>query len=262
MNEKKFQQDFVKTVFLEEDHLPSDIIQNMIPIGKIDNKKVLEVYQTDYKYRMLEAMRSNFESVWMVLGDDEFEKLVFLFIKTNPSSHFDLNHYGDDFPIFLIQQTDLIEEMPFLVSLAEFEIHFWNIFHSENPKKLSMLQFTNEDILQSTFIFSESTKLLKFEYNVFPLFKYKDKTLDIFLQENEPEIVLKESFYFLYKEDFKVICHELTNAQHTFFAHFLNINNKKSLLDVINLSNGITQEEIQDIFKLISCSLLTNLKEI
>jgi hypothetical protein len=259
MKESDYQKKFVTTVISDNKTIDKNILDNMIPIGKIDNSKVLEVYSTDYKYRMLEAMRSNFESLWMILGDDDFSNLVFEFIKTNPSSHYDLNFYGDEFPSFLQSKAELLEDIPFIIDLANFEITFWKIFHTRNPNSKSIDEFTQMKILNSGFTFENHTVLLKFNHNIYPLFQYKNKTIEDFFQSHEIDDVLKNSYYLLYKKDFLITCKSLTSAQYNFFSQ---LNEKISLLDVINSMEDITQEEMKEIFHLISTDLLRNLREI
>lgn len=255
---KNYQAIFVENVIYHADNPNQDLLDLMIPIGKLSPKDVIGVYSTDYKFRMLETMQSNFESIWMVLGDDVFQELVFAFIKAHPSSEYDLNLFGKFFPDYLASQNSLIEEMPFLFELAKFEVLFWKIFHAPNPKVLNRQNFTNEQILNSQFIFDSSIELIRGNFSVFPLFKYKDKSLDEFFENHDAEIINQESFYLLYKEHDKVSCQILSQAQFSFFSQ---LNEKKSLIDVINQTQDITQEEIVDIFKIISTSFLQNLKE-
>jgi hypothetical protein len=218
----------------------------------------MEVYSTDYKYRMLEALQSHFETIWMVLGDHEFEKIVFSYIQANPSQNYDLNQYGTDFPQFLKEQKNLLEEIPFLIDLAEFELAFWRIFHSQNPIELAVEDFTQEKILNSFFEFDQHTEILQLNFNVFPLFESRTKTLRDFLDQNDRELIMNKANFILYKKNSKTICNKLSDAEFNFFNK---LKTKKTLIDVINLTEDATQEEVTNIFKLIASELLRNLKE-
>ena len=257
-NPKTYQNIFVDNVIYSPNDPDKNLLEMMIPIGNLTPKDVIKVYSTDYKYRMLETMQANYEALWMVLGDEQFEEIVFEFIQESPSKEYDLNLYGLEFPIFLQSKKELLEEMPFLNDLANFEIAFWKIFHSPNPPVCNRTEYSNERILNSFFRADASMALVKFDFNIFPLFKFKDKTLEDFFEQYEPEIINNPAYYLLYKENGKVNCQTLSQAQFQFFSE---INEKKSLLDVINQTQEITQEEIVDIFKLISTSFLHNLKE-
>lgn len=262
MNEKKYQELFVSSVLNELENFPQEINENIIPIGKINSSKVLSVYSNDYKYRMLEVLQGNFETLWMVLGDERFEAVAFDFIKKFPSQSYDLNDYGSALAHYLSLQSELLDEIPFLVDLANFEMAFWKIFHAPNPPNLRIEDFSQERILNSYFEFDFSVKLLKFEHNVFPLFEYKDKTLTDFLENNSPEIVLRGAYYLIFKKDFIIIKKNLTEAQ---FNFFLQLNENKTILDIINstseATNNLKEDEIKEIFKMISSDLLRNLKD-
>lgn len=256
-NLKKYQDQFVNNVIFKHENPDEELVSKMIPIGKLNQQAVIDVYATDYRFRMLEAMQTNFETIWMVLGDETFRELVFEFIKEFPSEEVDLNLYGTHFPSFLKTRNKLLEDLPFLVELASFEIQFWRVFHQANPINVDRSSFTNEKILNSTLEFDDELVLLHFPFNIFPLFQYKDKTLNEFFENNDSDVINNEAFYLLFKELGKVNCKTLTKAQFHFFSQ---LNKKKSLLDLINEAPDITEEETVDIFKLISNSLLQYLK--
>jgi hypothetical protein len=255
---EKFQKTFVENVIYHANNPSNDLLENMIPIGKLNPKEVIGVYSNDYRFRMLEAMQSNFEAIWMVLGDEKFEELVFEFIKVYPSLEYDLNLYGKSFPDFLNTQSELIKDLPFLVELAQFEINFWNVFNQKNELILDRLKFTNEFILSSRLHFDDSLVLWESGFHVFPLFQFKDKTLEEFFENHEASLINNPACYLMFKEGSKVICQTLTKAQFLFFSE---LKKNKSLFDVINEAPDITEEETVDIFKLISTSLLHKLKE-
>lgn len=248
---------FVNEVIHNDQNPNAELLDQMIPIGKLTPKSVVGVYANDYRYRMLEAMQTNFETVWMVLGDEKFEELIFEFIKTHPSSESDLNLYGYMFPEFLSRNLELIEEMPFLVELAKFEIAFWKMFHQPRPKIIDRNQFDQEKVLSSLLIFDSELVLIESKYNVFPLFQYKDKTLNDFFEENDPASINESAYYIFFKNDHQVSCHRLTSAQHAFL---LQLKESKTLIEVINSEPDISEAEMMELFQLITSSLLHQLK--
>jgi len=63
MNEKDYQNIFVSQVLNASSITPAELSELINLIGSIDVSKVLLVYADDYKFRMLEAMGSNFKSL-------------------------------------------------------------------------------------------------------------------------------------------------------------------------------------------------------
>ncbi len=254
---KNYQSLFVNEVIHNDQNPNAELLDQMIPIGNLSAKAVVGVYANDYRYRMLEAMQTNFETVWMVLGDEKFESLILEFIKCHTSSESDLNLYGNKFPEFLSQNSELIEEMPFLVDLAKFEIAFWKMFHRPKPNNVDRNNFNQERIFASYLLFDGSLQLFESEYNVFPLFQYKDKTLNDFFEENDPALINESAYYILFKNENQVSCQRLTAAQNAFL---LQLKEPKTLLEVINLGPDISEAEMMELFQLITSSLLHQLK--
>jgi len=253
-NLKNYQSIFVNDVIFNDAKPNHALLEQMIPIGKLNPLQVIEVYANDYRYRMLEAMQVNFESVWMVLGDDNFQELIFEFIKAYPSSEYDLNLYGTKFPEFLSTKNELLESMPFLVSLANFEIIFWKMFQQKKPQPSTL---TPEEIFSSQLIFDDNLMLFESEFNVFPIFQYKDKSLDEFFEYNDPAIINRPAFYLMYKNQQQVTCHLLSKAQFDFFSA---LRNSTTLIELINQEPDISEVEMREIFEIISGSLTHQLK--
>lgn len=253
MKENIIQKTFVENV-IDSHLLDEELLNLIIPIGNFKPEKIIEIYATDYKYRMLDALKSNFESVWMVVGDEKFQSLAFDYCKFYPSMEFDLNLYGQHFPKFL-SENEIINDIPFLHELALFELEFWSTFHSPSIP-INLQNIDQNQILNATFRLNQNTKLFKCEYNIYPLYCYKNKTLDDFFEQYNEEDVFKPSYYMLYKKDFRVFCQTLSKSQFDFFTE---LNTKNSIMDVINNPPDITKDETIEIFKLISNDLINNL---
>lgn len=257
MNEKKYQQHFVNDVINQ--NFQNEILLNLInPIGKLSPENVLKVYAEDYQYRLLEAMQSAFESVWTVLGDEKFKEFVFEYITKNPSTLFDLNLYGKNFPQFLADKESL-QELIFLTDLSNFEINYWSVFHAENLAEINYSEEMNDHIFNSHLILNQSLSLFCSEYDVFELFKNRKLSSEEFYHYIQNTNINKPTFYIIFKKNSLVQVVYLSKSQYLFFK---NISEKKSILDVMNLDLDTTQEETLEIFKIISSSLLGNLKEV
>ncbi len=257
MKEKDYQNIFVAQTLNASSDIPAELGELINPIGKIDITKVMSVYADDYKYRMLEAMKSNFESIWMVLGDEEFKNQIFEYITAYPSKNFDLNSYGENLPAFLkkADNRELISEMPFLPDLAQFEILFWSIFHKKNPEIEDVQDFDKNNLLQSRFSFDETIAFMHLGHHVFPLFQFREKTLDDFLINHSPEIIMEEAYYILYKKYFKVNCQRLTKNQYDFFQLLKGRMTFQESLD----NSQATPQEIQELFKFLSLNFINRI---
>jgi hypothetical protein len=221
MNEIEYQNKFVKLVIDNKLVNSEDLISHMIPIGKLSNQRVLEVYSNDYKFRMLDAMKANFESLWMVLGDELFEELALEFIFSSSENTLDLNQFGEKFPEFILGKKDLLEQCQVLVDLALFEISFWKVFHSQNINQKESIDFTQDQVMNSTLVKSDSLCLLRLSNDVFELFKFKDKTFEEFLETGRVDMLNHETFYILYKENFKVLCRKIKLPEFKFFEKII-----------------------------------------
>ena len=221
MNEIEYQNKFVRLVIDNKLGNSEELISNMIPIGKLSNQRVLEVYSNDYKFRMLDAMKANFESLWMVLGDEFFEELALEFIYSSSENIFDLNQFGEKFPEFILGKKDVLEHCQVLVDLALFEISFWKVFHSQNIKQKESNDLTQYQVMNSTLIKSDSLCVLRLSNDVFELFKFKDKTFEEFLETGSVDKLTHETFYVLYKENFKVLCKKIKFPEFKFFEKII-----------------------------------------
>lgn len=221
MNENEYQNKFVGLVINNKLDHSDELISHMIPIGKLSNERVLAVYSNDYRFRMLDAMKANFESLWMVLGDELFEELALEFIYSSSVNTFDLNQYGDNFPEFILGKKDVLEQCQVLVDLALFEISFWKVFHSQNIIQRDSIDLTQDQIMNSTLIKSDSLCILRLSNDVFELFKFKDKTFEEFLETGSVDKLDQETFYILYKENFKVLCRKIRLPEFKFFEKII-----------------------------------------
>lgn len=159
--------------------LPTEnLLQQMIPVGSLTNEEVLKVYASDYRARLTEALGENYETTWLVLGDDRFFDIALKYIEANPSSNPDLSHYGKNFPYFLRHYKYFAEwkiDIPFLEELAYFEKNFWEIFHSPFFSGQPICQLSSSDSLASV-EFRQPFLLLKSEFQIWELFKIRKRS--------------------------------------------------------------------------------------
>ena len=132
MKLREYQEKFLAEIFQTEGEL-ADCLE---PGGNLGYEKCFSVYREDYFLRLTEALGGTFETVWCVLGDEEFHYHCRTFISENPSKDFDLGKYGKEFINYL--NDHLSEDYEFLPDLALFEWIFWELFHQEKNHNFEM----------------------------------------------------------------------------------------------------------------------------
>lgn len=184
---------FSKAILSQE---PSPILEEMIhPGGKLDHQKAIQVYQEGYLARLTEVLGDAFETVWWILGDEDFFRVAREYILSHPSQSYNLNHYGHRFSEFLSNH-DLQKESPFLSDVADFEWKFSEVFHlpllrATDPKELQKAQNGQDFKID----FQDSFRLFSSDYSVYNLWKHRKENPDHLVQWSEPQkgILLKES---------------------------------------------------------------------
>jgi hypothetical protein len=171
-NQKKFQDLFV-------DKIPSNkdlniILEDITPVGKLSTQGCLNTYHKDYIARLTEALGEFFESIWMVLGDEDFFSVAKSYILKTPSTSYDLGQYGKSFPQFLAKH-NRSEDFPFLEDLAQLELDFLHVFHL---KALAAKVFDEKElanIKNMSFIFSSQLILKESAYAIVSIWKSKNQ---------------------------------------------------------------------------------------
>ncbi|MGJ4786997.1 HvfC/BufC family peptide modification chaperone [Leptospira koniambonensis] len=206
MNPEEFRKIFSSVLLgKEEGPLLSDQI---LPGGKLDTDSAIAVYQNAYSARFTDALGEKYETVWRVLGDDDFFETAKNFIKENPSHSYNLSDYGDKFPDFLQKN---FSEHPVLAEISDFELQIFKIFHL--PKNIredlpnSLHQGETEDLKIS---FHSSILFLEYSYPVYDLWKTED-------QEKLPEFLNRRKQYLvLGKKGSDLFVSELDEWEWTF----------------------------------------------
>lgn len=229
-----FQNDFLNSV--REKKLNVDLSDEIVPIGQLNAERVIKIYNSDYFARMTEALGENFESLWFVLGDEGFFDLCKSYIMKHPSSARDLANYGFEMPAFL-QENGFLEEWPFLRDLAEFELSFWKMFHSDYPL-VEPSPINPENLSESTFSF-ENVELFKSQWDVVSIWRNRESVAD--------EVELdwdRKTFYLMYRHDVTVHLMELSEEQHSLLTSMKAGARLGAALELVD----ITGEEVQDLF--------------
>jgi len=238
---KEYQQKFVESVVANDGD--SDLLESIIPVGRLDCKDVIEVYHKDYFSRLSEALGDSFEAVWAVVGDEAFFKLCREYIHRYPSQYRDLNNFGREMPSFLSEH-QLLEDYPFVSLLAEFEINFWDIFHSsytESKFDLSTLQ--QENLGELTFKFNPSLRIFSWDYRLYSMWQYRQKGFD----QCEEDFSSGQSLL-IFKGKSVVEACEVDHSQYLILHMMI----RGECLDRCFDQVEINSEQVQDLFHKIS----------
>lgn len=234
MSFNRFQNDFVASV--QENKLSDSLVDEIIPIGRLSADRVIQIYNSDYLARMTEALGENFESLWLVLGDEGFFDLCRRYIAKNPSKVKDLANYGLEMPAFL-EESELLEEWPFLRDLAEFELSFWKMFHSSYPlAEPSPLDPMN---LSDTKFSFENVVIHQSDWDVVSIWRNRESVAD--------EIELdwdRRTFHLIYRQETTVHLLELSEKQYSLLTCMQGGENLGEALEKIDISG----DEVQDLF--------------
>lgn len=103
MTENEFQSLLVFSITKYKDNNEAflHIADEIISIQGLSPQKVLAIYAEDYRYRLLLALQQNYSKLHQHLGDQIFTTISFKYIDQYPSSHYNLNKYGEYFLAFL-----------------------------------------------------------------------------------------------------------------------------------------------------------------
>lgn len=98
MNTLFTQQEALQSYLLAEDEEIFSMIDTP-PIGNINTR--LNVYREAYYLRLIEVIQSDFETLYELLGEENFNTLARQYIETYPSCYFSLDDYAKDFTSFI-----------------------------------------------------------------------------------------------------------------------------------------------------------------
>lgn len=224
------------------------LVKSINPAGSLDAEGSVQVYRKDYLARLSEAMGEHYESIWFVLGDEDFFDLVRKYIISHPSSVRDLGSYGQDFSKFLSQQ-ECIQDFPFISKLAEFECKFWKLFHSRSVETFdAFAEISPENLASSRWHFPQLAYLFQWDWDVPAIFAARENVADDMDIDWE-----KPSFCLLIKLNHNVRIINLTS-------------NQFSVLKAIDAGETIEQSlcgeaaEIQALFGLLRTEAIPLLK--
>lgn len=227
-------------IILTQSSQTQGLDQNWVPAKKLTLSRAMDIYKEDYMARLTSALGERYEAVWSVLGDELFFDRCKDFIKSYPSTHYDLGAYGDEFPEFIKKMS----EFPFLYDLAKFERKFTKLFHSPKTQGASSDYLLTLDNLENhKFEFVDS---LDFIYSLYSLTEIWERRKDCArsIEWNIPQGIV------LYKTH-EEICYKILSKKQYDILYDLYLG--QSLGMILNQLD-ISPEEISDLFNFLGAS--------
>jgi hypothetical protein len=127
----------------------------------------LEIYQNAYLLRLAEALRTNFPSLYAILEEDDFGRMILGYLRQHAPTAFSIRWFGEDLAAYL-------ESFPppghgvYLAEIARFE---WAIRHTVDAPDQSVVTIDElmaldpEEWLTLSLRLHPSVSLLNFEWN-------------------------------------------------------------------------------------------------
>ncbi|EQA35079.1 PF09836 family protein [Leptospira inadai serovar Lyme str. 10] len=186
MKENTFRELFAGSILSSNWKTP--LRPEILPAARLNDVSALEIYSSGYIVRLTEALGEIFETVWRVLGDEEFFTISEIFLHSNPSISYNLSDYGKEFPAFLERK---FPKIGFLRELAEFEYLFAQLFHRPadsaiDPKR----SLEGKEPGDLRFVFSDSAVFLKNNFPVYELWKKRKEESCRIPEEKSAEFLL------------------------------------------------------------------------
>ena len=129
------------------------------------------VYLNAYRARLRGALRENFESLPLLMGDEGFDDLANAYINAHPSQHYSLRWFGHDLPGFMQANTD-VSLHPAMVDFARLEWAMRHAFDAANDLVLSasdLTQVSSESWPELHFGLHSSVQVLALNWSVGPI---------------------------------------------------------------------------------------------
>lgn len=235
MNLKELQDEFLSSVL--ESTFQDGIKESMIPGGKLNKESCLQAYKNDYSARLSSALGDNFESIWTILGDEDFFKLTHAYILENPSNHYDLGEFGNDLPTFLKDH-----ELSYLSELAYLEIEFRRLFNGSPVPSISQEQLAKlSDPAEVSFKFTPLSFLSSSKFPLYRIWELRGQNSE----EAFKALDWKEENFFMYNTTGTVQVLFLSDFQKDLLTSLLK---GQSLSKALDQTEDGTESEVQELF--------------
>jgi hypothetical protein len=135
------------------------------------NVAQFDVYRVAYRARLRAALRDNFDTLPLVMGDEAFDELANAYIASEPSRHYSLRWFGHRLGDFMATN-DAFVPHPAMTDLARMEWALRNAFDAAPATPLTSAELAAvpaTDWVELTFVLHPSVHLLSMGWAVGPV---------------------------------------------------------------------------------------------
>lgn len=192
-------------------HDENTIFQDVVAAPDIDPKQRLGIYHNAYRSRLVEALRTDYTALPLVMGDAGFEQAALRYITASPSVHRNLRWYGQGLSAFLRASAPYAGE-PWLADLAEFEWTITLAFDAADQDSLTFAQVATLDPAAwptVSFRFHPSLRCLRLRTNAPFLRKMSEEEGQV----PPAEVLAEEVCWMLWRKDLGVLYRSLSTEE-------------------------------------------------
>lgn len=154
-------------------HSQNDIFNYIVNTEKVPTDVRLSIYSHAYRSRLLEALASNYPSMQLYLGSEQFETLGNAYIDRYPSHFRSIRWFGDQLENFL-RENKPYNDFPYLSELAKVEWIMTLVFDAANNDVVILENLTSippECWVDMHLQAHPSAHLIQLSWNVVPIWQ-------------------------------------------------------------------------------------------